>query len=213
MSFLPVIALAVLAFLFAAFALKLPRSGWTLFGAALLFGLTGYALQGSPGQAGAPTAARVDPSGTGEAMVEARRAMFDPGVPPARFITLADGYARRGQFADAAAILRGAVRENPRDPEAWLALGNALVEHADGRITPAAIEAHTRAGRADPEHPGAPYFTGLALIREGRPAEARQAWAAALEALPADSPWRDQFAERLEVLDMMLAREGATPPR
>ncbi|MGB3377535.1 MAG: hypothetical protein WBA55_02065, partial [Allopontixanthobacter sediminis] len=55
MIWIPLIALAVLAFVLAAFVVKLPRSGWALFGAALLFGLAGYALQGSPGLAGSPT--------------------------------------------------------------------------------------------------------------------------------------------------------------
>ena len=54
MSWLPIIVLAALVFGLAVVLLKLPRSLWMLFGSALLFGLAGYALQGHPGQAGAP---------------------------------------------------------------------------------------------------------------------------------------------------------------
>ena len=56
MIWLAVLALAALGFRFAVWLFGLARSGWTLFGAALLFGLTGYAQQGSPGQPAAPGA-------------------------------------------------------------------------------------------------------------------------------------------------------------
>lgn len=208
MSFLPVILLAVAAFAAAAFVLRLPRGAWALFGAALLFGLAGYALQGSPGRGGAPKSAAAGSSETGEAMVEARRQMFDRAAPPAGFITLADGFARRGQYADAAAILRNAVAEDPRNPEAWLALGNVLVEHADGQLTPAALYAYGRAESLAPNHPGAPFFLGVALIRSGRPAEARQLWADVLARAPADAEWRPALEERLARLDQLVAQTG-----
>lgn len=209
MSFVPVILLAALAFALAAFGLRLPRGAWTLFGAALLFGLTGYALQGSPGQAGAPKAAAENRTDTGEGLVEARRQMFEPGQQPSRFVTVADGFARRGQYADAAGILNGAIEENPRDAEAWLALANALVEHADGQLTPAALHAYGRAEALAPDNPAAPFFLGVALIRGGRLVEARGLWADLLERTPADAEWRPLLAERLERLDLLIGQMGA----
>ena len=47
MTWLPILALAVLAFLIVAFVFRLPKSGWAMFGAVLMFGLAGYALQGA----------------------------------------------------------------------------------------------------------------------------------------------------------------------
>ena len=129
MSFLPIILLAVVAFAIGALALKLPRSGWAIVGAALMFGLAGYALQGSPGQAGSPKSSVADRGTEGTALVEARREIYGP-APPSRYVTVADGFARRGQFADAAGILRSSLAGSPDDPEARLALANALVEHA-----------------------------------------------------------------------------------
>lgn len=211
MSFLPVILLALAAFAAAAFVLRLPRGAWALFGAALLFGLTGYALHGSPGRGGAPKIAAGNQSETGEAMVEARRAMFDPAQPRAQFVTVADGFARRGQYADAAGILNGALDRDPGDAEAWLALGNALVEHADGMLTPAALHAYGRAETLAPEHPGAPFFLGVALIRSGRLAEARGLWADLLERAPADAGWRSLLQERLDRLDQLIAQAGGGP--
>lgn len=205
MSFVPIILLALAAFGVAALALRLPRNGWTLFGAALLFGLSGYALQGSPGQAGSPKDAASDRADGGTELVDARRAIYGP-APPSRFVTVADGFARRGQFADAAGILRASLAEQPDDPEAWLALANALMEHADGQLTPAAVFAYERAGRADPGQPGPGFFLGVALIRSGRLQQARTLWAEMLERAPADAEWRQGLQDRLTRLDELIAQ-------
>ncbi len=205
MSFIPLILLAAAAFAIGALALRLPRSGWALFGAALLFGLAGYALHGSPDQAGAPKVATNGPADAGVALVDARRELFGP-APPSHFVIVADGFSRRGQFADAAGILRGSLDQNPDDPEAWLALANALVENAEGQLTPAAIYAFSRAEQADPANPGPGFFLGVALINSGRPAEARGLWAGMLERAPTDAPWRDGLKQRLERLDGLIAQ-------
>lgn len=208
MSFAPILLLAALAFAFAVVALRLPRTGWTLLGAALMFGLAGYALQGSPGQGGAPKAAASGVEGGGAELVEARRAIYGP-APPSRYVTVADGFARRGQFADAAGILRGSLAKAPDDPEARLALANALMEHADGQLTPAAMFAYEQAERADPGQPGPGFFLGVALIRGGRLQQARGLWAEMLEKAPADAPWREGLQDRLDRLDSLIAQAAA----
>jgi cytochrome c-type biogenesis protein CcmH len=206
-TFLPIILVALVAFGLAVLVLRLPRAGWTLFAAALLFGLAGYALQGSPGQAGAPKDGANQPADIGIALVEARRDLFGP-APPSQFVTLADGFARRGQFADAAGILRAGLDKTPDDPEAWLALANALVENAEGQLTPAAMYGFSRAEQADQASPGAGFFLGVALINSGRPAEARKLWADMLARAPADAPWRQGLKERLDRLDVLIAQMG-----
>ena len=146
MSWLPILLLALRTFVGAIFLLKLPRSVWALFGAALLFGLAGYAIQGSPGQAGAPRAATGDGTArSGEAMVEARREFYAEGVLPSRFVVTADAFARRGQFDQSARFLRLA---EANDSEAWLALGLAG-RACRGQLTPGSQRLRTcRLGRA-----------------------------------------------------------------
>lgn len=204
MSWIPILLVAAAAFVIAAAVLRLPRAGWALFGAALLFGLTGYALQGQPGLAGSPKDPAPVASESGEALIIARRALFDPNQPPSRYVTVADGFARRGQYDDAAGFLRSAVQQNPRDTEAWLALGMALVEHADGVPTPAARYAFARAEASRPGHPGAAYFLGLAMLRAQQPQETRAIWARLIESAPADAPWLPAMRERLGQLDALL---------
>lgn len=205
MSWLPILFLAALAFGAAVLALRLPRSGYTLMGAALLFGLAGYAFQGTPGEPAAPGRAAVQTRETGELLVGARRELFDSAVLPSRFLITSDAFARRGDYSGAAAFARSAVAENPADAEAWTALGNALVEHAGGALTPAALYSYGQAARRAPTAPAPPYFLGLALLRNGQPDRARSIWAELLASAPEDAPWRSVLALRLARLDAMLA--------
>lgn len=204
MIWLSIILLAAFGFALAARLLDLPRSAFALLGMALALGLAGYVLQGSPGLPGQPRAARaIAPQGE-EALIAARRAMFGQIVPPSRYVAVADGFARRGQMEDAAGFLRLALVENPADAEAWVALGNVLVVHAQGNPTQAASEAFERAAELAPGSPAPSYFEGLALLRSGRALEAREAWTAALDRVPEDAPYRPIVAVQLEQLNQMI---------
>lgn len=204
MSWLPILLLAAAAFLGGVFALKLPRGGRTLLGAALLFGLAGYALQGSPGAPAAPSEPVGEEEETSALLVEARRAFFNPDVLPSRYLVTSDAFARRGDAMQAAGFARSALADDPNDAEAWTALGNALADHADGRLTPAALYAYGQAQRAAPTSPAPGYFLGLALLRGGEPERTRAIWADLVANAPAEAPWRAAMAERLARLDMLL---------
>lgn len=207
MSWLPIIVLAALAFLAAAMLLRLPRGGFTLLGAALLFGLAGYALQGAPDQPASPGRNAVQAgTGAGELLVEARREFFGIEANRSRFLITSDAYARRDDQLRAANFAKSAVEENPADIEAWIALGNALAGHAGGRVGPAAIYAFAQAERRAPGSPAPGYFLGLAMLQGGEPVRARAIWADLLAAAPANAPWRPGLAERLARLDDLLTR-------
>lgn len=213
MTWLPILALAALTFLVAAFVFRLPRSGWAMFGAVLMFGLAGYALQGSPDMPSAPKSAEAEDAGSGEAMVDARRALFDPAQPKPHYLTVSDGFARRGKYERAANILRSGLADNPGHGEGWLALGNALVEHAGGQVTPASLYSFGKAEETLPGHPGPAYFLGFALIRSGQPMRARAVWSDLLENSPPDAPWRADLAERIAQLDELIARMQGVGPQ
>lgn len=210
MSWALIIALAALAFAALVFLFKVPRGGWEAVGAALLLGLAGYALQGSPAQPGAPKAPAAQNKGNGQALVAARQQLRASGAQgTSSWLVIGDAMARNGQYADAASVLLGAVEKNPKDAEGWLALGNALVGHSEGALTPAALYAYQRAATADPAHPGPPFFLGLALAQSGRLNEGRALWAELLARSPKDAPWRADLAERLSKLDQFIAANGA----
>ena len=60
------------------------------------------------------------------------------------WLLMSDSMARKGNTADAAGLLRSAVREHPNNVALWVGLGNALVDHS-GMLTPAAELAYRRA--------------------------------------------------------------------
>lgn len=205
-GWLAVGALALAAFALAALLLRLPREGFAIFAAALVFGLVGYAWQGSPGQASSPKIAEASAESQGEAMVEGRAALFDRTRPPPDYLLTSDAFARRGQFSDAAGMLRRGLEDNPDDLESWLALGLALVGHADGTVTPAAVQAFNRARAINPNHPGADYFLGFAYLQSGEIRGARAVWADLVERSPPDAPWREGLEAEVARLDDMIAR-------
>lgn len=210
MSWVIAVALAAIAFAAIAFGLRAPKRGWATMGAALALGLAGYASQASPGLQGAPAAAGERQAIDGSALIAARRHVMgraDEPLPP--YLVTADAFGRRGQYQDAAGLLRRALREHPRDAEAWLALGNALVEHGEGTLSPAALYAYRQADAAQPGTAGPSFFLGLALIRQGEVIEAHKLWSAQLAAMPANAPGREELAARFGMLDAAIRQIAA----
>lgn len=208
MTWVIVLLIAAAAFGVMAFALKMPRAGWELTGAALLVGIAGYALQGMPAMPGAPKAPIENKRAADEALIKQRQQMGNGFAKGASWMILADGLARQGQFGAAAEVLRKGTQQFPQDADLWVSLGNALVGHSDGMITPAAQFAFQKAASIDPAHPGPPFFMGLALAQSGRLPDARAVWSELLERSPADAPWRADLAARIQRIDSMLAMNG-----
>jgi len=208
MTWVVVLALAAAVFAVIAFVFRVPRAAWEVVGAALLLGIAGYALQGSPGTPSAPKAPAEKGGGGSAADIAARQKLADGTDLGDKHLVIADALARHGQFADAAEVLRGAVEKDPGNAQAWLSMANALVGHAEGTISPAATFAYGRAAEAAPDSAGPPFFLGLALIRSGRFDEGRKLWADLLARSPKEAPWRGDLEKRLGELDAFLARQG-----
>jgi cytochrome c-type biogenesis protein CcmH len=164
------------------------RGGFLTAGvAALLLGASGYALQGSPGLPGAPAK-----GGGGHdvfPLTEARHAFFGYFTPAESWLRISEALARDGKSEDAVGILQNAVKRYPGDPQLWIGLGNALVDHARG-LTPPAELAYRRAAELVPGHPAAPFFYGLALARSGDRQAAVAIWQRILGNAPKDAAWR-----------------------
>nr|WP_298926947.1 tetratricopeptide repeat protein [uncultured Erythrobacter sp.] len=204
-GWLAVLALALASFALAAFMLRLPKEGYALFGSVLLFGLAGYAWQGSPAQPGSPKAAMVQESRSGEDMINARSSLFEETQQKPNFLVTSDAFARRGKFDDAAGLLRKGLEDNPDHLEGWLALAMALTAHADGFVTPAAVHAYDRARAIDPANPATDFFLGFSFLQGGEIRKARNVWASLLARSPEDAPWREDLEGRVAQLDDMIA--------
>lgn len=170
--------------------------------AVLLLGGAGYALQGSPNLPGAP--AQATEAGDIFPLTKARHAFFGEFTPAESWLRMSEALARDGQNEDAVGLLQNAVKRYPADPQLWIGLGNALVDHARG-MTPAAELAYRRAEQAAPGHPAAPFFYGLALARSGDRDGALTLWRNILAKAPADAEWRP-------LVEQGVAALSAPPP-
>jgi cytochrome c-type biogenesis protein CcmH/NrfG len=191
---------------FLLFALVLVAALWRLgrfdvgmlqfLGAAILLALAGYAWQGRPTLGGRPKPPPAAKNLPDSAFAETRRDMLGSFDRANQWLSIAESYQRGGDTRGGAEIIRSALRNHPRDPDLWVGLGNALVLHAGGMMTPAAELAFKRAEEIAPDHPAPRFFYGLALAQGGRFDEAERIWREVLAAAPADASWRPMIEER-----------------
>lgn len=165
--------------------------------AALLVGASGYALQGRPGLSGTPAPGRAEQGSL--SLTNARHAFFGNFTSAETWLRMSEALASRGNSADSVNILQNAVRRYPGDPQLWVGLGNALVDHAGG-LTPPADLAFQRAAAITPGYPGPRFFYGLALARSGDRAGAIATWRTLLLDAPADAEWRPLVEDALAAM-------------
>src|SRR5690349_5672623 len=114
---------------------------------------------------------------------------------------MSEALARDGEGEDAVNILQNAVRRYPGDPQLWIGLGNALVDHSRG-LTPPAELAYKRAAELAPGHPAPAFFYGLALARSGDRQGALAQWQQILASAPKDAEWRPLVQQGVAALSI-----------
>lgn len=184
---------------------RLHRGTIELVGAALLIGIAGYAWQGRPGEPGQPVKAVTEGVEIDPALVAQRKALTGQFGTEAQWLDYADTLERLGQTRLAVVAMQSGLRENPKSANLWVGLGNALVVHGGGMMSPSAEFAFQRAADLAPEHPGPPFFFGLALAQSGRFDDADRIWTALLARTPPDAPWRADLVSRLNELKQQKA--------
>ncbi len=108
--------------------------------------------------------------------------------------------ARTGKTALAAQTLEKGLERYPDNVDLWVGLGNALVAHGGGVMSPAAALAFDEAAKRDPNHPAPPFFAGLAMAQSGDLKGADAVWSQLLARTPPDAPWRADLEMRLAQL-------------
>lgn len=185
---------------------RIPRMSWELTAAAVLLGLAGYAWQGSPELAGQPKIASTAAVGGqfDEQLAERRRGMAERYGKAGQWLMVSDGLGRQGKTKEAANVLLAGLKQSPDDPNLWLGLGNALIAHAGGVVSPSADFAYRRAMALDPDAPAPPYFYGLALVRAGQLQAARELWAPLAARAPEGSQIKAELELNIARIDAML---------
>ena len=194
MSGFLILAAIVAATLGLLWLLRLRGAIFTLAATALMVGASGYALQGRPSLQGSPNLAATRPAPV--PLTAARKALMGQFSAADTWMTISEGYAARGQTADAVGVMNSAIRARPTDFAMWVGLGNALSDHAR-TLTPGALFAYLRAAELAPGHPAPLFFLGLAEARSGQIESARRRWRAILAAAPADASWRPLVEDAL----------------
>lgn len=208
MGWIVAIGIAGAAWLLLWRVVRVPRIAREAVGATLVLALAGYALSGVPGQPGAPATRSAARPQVDERAIELRQAMSGGFGQAYNWMIASDGAMRAGLPSAAVTYIRSGIREDPRNADLWLGLGNALVARADNNLTPAAKFAYERAAILDPRHPGPWFFLGLAYARAGEPERARPLWLQALRRAPADAEYRPVLEAAYA-----LASSGAPMPR
>lgn len=207
-GFVLLFALGAAAFA-AAVRLGVPRRTWTLVGAALLLGASGYAWQGRPGLRASDARPDAVPVAVEPALIDLQGRMMGRFTADAAYFTMGDAFLRSGDRDAAARIMLSGTRALPRSYMLWTGLGQNLAIHDGDEVSPAALLAFRQAIRLAPTHP-APYFSlGLAYVRAGDIPKARTMWRRALALTPPGASYRRD----LEVLSAIIARRSEAPSR
>nr|WP_283771025.1 tetratricopeptide repeat protein [Roseococcus pinisoli] len=121
----------------------------------------------------------------------------DPATESGRqgFILLGNAERARGRLAEASAAYSRAL-ENRFDLGLAIRFVEVEIERGETENALAWID---RSLVTEPD-PRLRFLKGLALVRAGRPEEARATWQALLAEAPADAPWRPAVQQSLDGL-------------
>ncbi len=147
--------------------------------------------------------------------LEARMAK-SPGDPEG-WRMLGWSYFQAQRFADAATAYGRALKLDPRGPGYASAYGEALVNAANGVVTPVAAQAFTDAHALDAADARARYFLALARDQAGDHKGAIDDWVRLLNEAPPGAPWAPELRRFVETaandakIDL-TGRLAAAPP-
>jgi cytochrome c-type biogenesis protein CcmH len=186
---------------------RLPRGSGGFIAAAMLVALAGYGWQARPRLPGSPRSAPDEAMTPDTPFAIERLKMLERFGTVGQWLDFADALDRMGERRAAVSALNNAIAQNPGSADLYVGLGNALTVHAGGLVTPAARLAFDRAAQIAPNHPGPPFFFGMALAQAGQLEEAAQVWRELLDRSPPDAPYRADLVQRLAQLDAMRAQQ------
>lgn len=175
------------------------RGGRIALGAALVIALTAGGVALYRNRAAPPTApAASAPQPTVDEVITQLEARLKANPNDAEgWRMLGWSYYQTERYAEAATAMKRATVLDPKNPEYFSMLGEALVlasKDGDG-VPPDAAAAFDAALALDPKEPRARYFHAVRLDLDGKHREAVEEWFALLKDSPADAPWVSDVRE------------------
>jgi cytochrome c-type biogenesis protein CcmH/NrfG len=105
-------------------------------------------------------------------------------------------------------IMLAGVRKYPQDAALWTGLGLKLAEKDGDIISPASKFAFDRAMALAPQHPGPPYFLGVAYLQAGNVRSALPMWSKALQLTPENASYHNKIAGSLYFLERAILEQA-----
>jgi cytochrome c-type biogenesis protein CcmH len=183
----------------AASSSSLPTPAFAVAVLAPVAALALYLFMGSPGIPGQPFVERLaEGAKRDDELVATLAARLRQNPDDLQgWALLARSYTTLGRIADALPAWRNVMRLAQDKTEFASQFGEALVQAADGTVTPEAVQQFEIARKADPGDPRARYYLGMARDQAGDRREALQMWTDLVALSPADAPWLPIVRERM----------------
>ena len=173
-----------------------------------------YSMLGAPELADQPISSRQTPEDNSiEGLVAKAEAHLAENPGDGRgWEVVAPIYARMGRFDDAVRAFSHSIELNGTSAARESGLGEALTGSAGGNVSNEARAAFKRALALNAKEPKAQLFLAMALVQEGKTAEAKASLEAQLAVSAADAPWRPVIERALASLEKSSAGTGARGP-
>lgn len=207
MSLIAVISLAALVLLG-----RLQKGYWQLAAAAILLGMTGYALQGRPSVQSSPAKSLAAKEDAAVQLVEMRADMDQSFGGAKRWLVTADAFAKQGDYKLSASYIQAGLKQNPNDPDLWSALGLQLMLASNGEMSLPAQLAFDKARAIRPNYPAPYYFAGLSRLFAGNIDSAILFWEKALSLATPNAKWKPRLESQLAGAKALQAQVKANAP-
>jgi cytochrome c-type biogenesis protein CcmH/NrfG len=183
---------------------------WQIAAAAVLLGMTGYALQGRPSAPSSPAKSLAASEVGATQLIDIRADMDQSFGGAKRWLVTADSFAKQGDYASAASYIQSGLRSDPKNSDLWSALGLQLMLASEGQMSPPAQLAFDKALAIRPNHPAPYYFTGLARMISGDLNGGVLLWEKTLSLAMPDAKWKVSIESQLQAAKALQVESEQT---
>jgi len=182
---------------------------WQVAGAAILLGMTGYALQGRPDLPPSPAKPLAASEVAAVQLVDLRAEMDQSFGSAKRWLVTADSFAKQGDYKLSASYIQSGLRSEPQNPDLWSALGLQLMLASEGQMSPPAQLAFDKARAIRPNYPAPYYFAGLARLFAGDLDGAVLLWEKTVSLATPQAKWKLRIESQLQAAKMLQAQAAS----
>lgn len=190
---------------------RLPKGHWQVAAAAILLGMTGYALQGRPVTPASPAKPMLAKEDAAAQLVDMRADMDQSFGSAKRWLVTADSFAKQGDYPLSASYIQSGLLNEPDNPDLWSALGLQLMLASNGQMSPPAQLAFDKARTIRPNYPAPYYFAGLSRLFGGDLNGAILLWEKTLSLATPKAKWKPRLESQLQAAKALQLQAARAP--